>query len=78
MICIRFFKTREEAELAKEILEEGGIFAEISEDKFNNVPIQEFGVPARFRLLVKNNKDLNRAAQFLAERLGKSKGENNI
>lgn len=69
MICIRFFKTREKAQLAKEILEEGGISAEISEDKFNDVPIQEFGVPARFRLLVKNNKDLSRAAQFLAAKL---------
>ncbi|MDP2637783.1 MAG: hypothetical protein Q8P26_01850 [Candidatus Levybacteria bacterium] len=78
MICIRFFKTREEAQLAKEILEEGGIFSKISEDKFNDVPIQEFGVPARFRLLVKNNKDLSRAARFLAKRLRKSKGKNNI
>lgn len=74
MICIRIFKTREEAQWAKKALEEGGIFATISEDKFNNVPIQKFGVQARFRLHVTDNKDLNRAAQFLARKLKRAKG----
>lgn len=69
MICIRIFKTREEADLAKKILEESGIFATISEDKFNNVPVQKFGVQARFRLCVENSIELNRAAHFLATKL---------
>ena len=72
MICIRIFKTREEAERAKKILEEGEIVATISEDKFNNVPIQEFGVQARFRLHVAD-KDFIRAARFLASKLKKPK-----
>lgn len=72
VICIRIFKTREEAQLAKKILEEGGISATISEDKFNDVPIQKFGVSARFRLKVEN-EDLNRAALFLANKLRKTK-----
>lgn len=72
MICIRIFKTREEAQRAKKILEEGGIFTAISEDMFNNVPIQEFGVQARFRLHV-DDKNLNRAAHFLATKLKKTK-----
>jgi len=73
MICIRIFKTSEDAAWAKKTLEEGGIFTTISEDKFNNVPIQEFGVQARFRLEVIDDKDLNRAAQFLARKLRKAK-----
>ena len=72
MICIRIFKTREEAELAKKILQEGEIFATISEDMFNNVPIQEFGVQARFRLNVER-KDFIRSARFLAAKLNKAK-----
>lgn len=72
MICIRIFKTRREAEWARGVLEEGEILATISEDKFNNVPIQEFGVPARFRLNVED-KDFNRAAHFLAAKLKRAK-----
>ena len=73
MSCIRIFKTREEAQWAKKVLEEGGISTTISEDKFNNVPIQKFGVSARFRLNAADYKDLNRAAQFLARELRKAK-----
>ncbi len=72
MICIRIFKTREEAEQAKKILAEGGISAAISEDKFNNVPIQNFGVSARIRLHV-SDKDYIRTARFLANKLKKAK-----
>lgn len=68
MICIRFFKTRKEAEWAKEALKEGGIMGTITEDKFNGVPIQEFGVAARFRLHV-SEEDFNRSANFLAKKL---------
>ncbi len=68
MICIRIFKTRQEANLAKKVLEEGGISASISEDKFNNVPIQNFGVQARFRLHVAD-EDFYPAVKFLAGKL---------
>lgn len=71
MICIRIFRTREEAEWAKKVLEEDGMFATISEDTFNNIPIQDFGVSARFRLKV-TDKDLDRAAHFLATKLKKA------
>lgn len=70
MICIRFFKTRYEAERGREILAEGGIEASVSEDKFNDIPIQKFGVPARFRLLVEDG-DYFKAAEFLAKKLRK-------
>lgn len=72
MICIRFFKTRKEAEWGKKVLETGEILAKVSEDKFNNVPIQEFGVQARFRLNVER-KDFNKAANFLAKKLKERK-----
>ena len=68
MICIRFFKTRKEAEWAKKILEEGGIKGIVSEDKFNNVPIQKFGVRARFRINV-DDEDFDRALNFLAKKI---------
>jgi hypothetical protein len=68
MVTIRFFKTREQAEQAKEVLAEGGIEASVIEDAFYGVPIQEYGVPARIRLQVAD-EDLNRAAKYLAEQL---------
>lgn len=68
MVCIRIFDTREEAERARDILKEGDIASKISEDKFNGVPIQEFDVPARFRLFV-DDKDYHRTAKFLADKL---------
>lgn len=52
----------------KKVLEEGGISSVVSEDKFNNVPIQEFGVRDRFRLNV-SEADFNRSANFLAKKL---------
>lgn len=72
MICIRIFRIRKEAEWAKQVLEEAGISGTITEDKFNNVPIQRFGVAARFRLKVRD-EDLNRAAVFLLNKLKKTK-----
>lgn len=72
MICIRIFKTRKEAEVAKEILKEGGIYSFVDEDVFNGVSIQKFGVSARFRLKVES-RDLNHAARFLATKLKKAK-----
>jgi len=68
MICIRIFRTSWEAERGKEALAESGITATVSEDKFNDVPIQRYGVPARFRLLVAD-EDYLKSAQFLVKKL---------
>lgn len=70
MILIRVFKTRREANVARKVLEDGGINATVSEDKFHGVPIQNYEVPARFRLLVED-KDFPRTTKFLAEKLKK-------
>ncbi len=68
MLCIRIFNTREKAELGKKILEEAGIYSVITEDTFNNVPIQNFGVRARFRLHV-NEEDFLKTADLLAKKI---------
>ncbi|MEK9178485.1 MAG: hypothetical protein AAB801_01750 [Patescibacteria group bacterium] len=68
MITIRFFKTREDAERARQILEKAGFDAEVSEDKFNNVPIQKFGVRARYRLNV-SDEDFYPVTAFLAKKI---------
>ena len=72
MTLIRIFKTRKEADWAVGILKEGNIPAFVSEDTFNDVPIQKFGVTARFRVLV-NDEDYFKAATFLANKLRKSR-----
>lgn len=72
MICIRIFKTREEAEWARDVLKEGGIHAIVSEDTFNHVPIQKFGVQARFRLKVED-RDFPKTTLFLAKKLKRAK-----
>lgn len=68
MALIRIFKTRKEAIWAKNILAEGRIVAEVVEDKFNDVPIQEFGVRARFRVIVAD-EDFQKSVEFLAGKL---------
>ena len=73
MVWIRIFRTRKEAEWAKEILKKDGFKTNISEDKLFGIPIQKFGVSARFRLLIERH-DLERAAEFLAKKLRKEKG----
>ncbi len=70
MIWIRIFRTRKEAEQAQEILKKGGFNTIISEDKLFGIPIQRFGVPARFRLMIER-RDLEKAAVFLAKKLKK-------
>lgn len=72
MITIRIFRTREQAEVGKEILASGGIASEITEDMFHHVPIQNYGVPARFRLKV-TDEDFEKAAEFLAKKLQEKK-----
>jgi hypothetical protein len=69
MATVRIFKTRKEAELAKKIVEEGGFLADITEDKFNGVPIQKL---ARFRLNVAR-EDYFKVANYLAKRLRESR-----
>ena len=68
MVWIRIFRTRKEAEWAQKILRKGGFQSTISEDKLFGIPIQRFGVPARFRLLIER-RDLEKAAEFLAQKL---------
>lgn len=68
MLCLRVFRTRKEAENAKTLLEQAGIIAVIKHDKFNNSPIEKFGVPARFKLIIPRD-DLNKAASFLAKQI---------
>ncbi len=72
MVWIRIFRTRKEAEWAQKVLKKGGFRPTISEDKLFGIPIQRFGVPARFRLMIER-QDLEKAAGFLAEKLKKRK-----
>lgn len=72
MVWIRIFRTRKEAEWAKKILLKGGFESWITEDKLFGIPIQRFGVRARFRLMIER-RDLERTAEFLAEKLKKRK-----
>lgn len=68
MILVRVFDTPKEAKWARKVLEEGGIKATISEDKFEGVPIQKFNVPARYRLLVED-RDFPKTVKYLGEKL---------
>jgi len=68
MVTVRIFRTHNEAERAKKVLAEAAIYSEISEDKFEGVHIQKYGVPSRFRLCI-FEEDLNRTAKFLAKKI---------
>lgn len=70
MICIRIFDTRQEAEWGRKVLFGGGISAKVTEDNFEGVPIQEFNVPARYRLWV-DEEDYIKSAKYLAKKLRK-------
>jgi hypothetical protein len=70
VICIRIFDTRAEAEWGRKVLFGGGISAKITEDNFYGVPIQKFGVRARYRLWV-DDGDYLKSAKFLAKKLRK-------
>ena len=72
MIWIRIFRTKVEAEFARQILEEEGFKTSVSQDNLFGIPIEVFGVPARFRLMVEQ-KDFERVAEFLARKLNKRK-----
>ena len=68
MALVRIFDTR--AEAAQKVLKVGGIDSVITEDKFAGVPIQKFGVRARFRLFVAD-VDYIKTAKYLAGKLKK-------
>lgn len=68
MALVRIFDSREEAKRAKKILKDGGISSTVTEDKFAGIPIQKFGVPARFRLHVEDS-DYIKTAKYLAGKL---------
>lgn len=70
MALIRIFRTREQAEFAQKILKDGGIPTEIEEDQFHGVPIQKFGVPARFRLTT-SLEYYEKAALYLVNKMKK-------
>ena len=68
MIPVRIFDTRNEAEKAQKVLSDGGIESRVSEDKLWGIPIQRFGVSARYRLLVED-KDYPKTVKFIAGKL---------
>jgi hypothetical protein len=68
MVLVRIFDTRDEAERAQQVLKQGGIDSVITEDKFAGVPIQKFGVRARYRLMVED-KDYYKVAKYLADKM---------
>jgi len=70
MALVRIFDTKSEAEAARKILRVGGIDSVITEDKFAGVPIQKFGVRARFRLFVADI-DYIKTAKYLAGKIKK-------
>ena len=72
MVWIRIFRTRKEAQVAQKVLKKGGFRPTISEDKLFGIPIQKFGVPARFRLMIER-QDLEKSAEFLTRQLKKRK-----
>ena len=72
MIHVRIFDTRHEAERAQKILKDGGIDSKVSEDKLWGIPIQRFGVSARYRLLVED-KDYPKTVKYIAGKLKKKK-----
>ena len=72
MKLVRIFYTKDEAEAARKILKGGGIEAIVSEDKFDGVPIQEFNVPARYRLLVEDS-DYSKTIKYIAGKLKENK-----
>lgn len=71
MVWIRIFRKREDAERAQKILTEGGFKTSIVEDKLFGIPIQKFGVPARFRLMVRS-QDFEKVAEFLSRKIHKN------
>ena len=70
--CIRYFKAKEEAEIAKDILIEEGFEAYVTEDKFYDIALSELGMISRFRLYI-DRSDIDSIAKVLEDRLKKIK-----
>ena len=70
MILVRIFDIRKEAEMAQKVLEEGKIKSKVTEDNLWGIPIQKFGVKARYRLLVED-KDYPKTIKFIEGKLGR-------
>lgn len=68
--CIRIFRTREQAELAQEVLKEAGISSRIKEDGFGKLTLKDLDMPSRFRLYIPKD-EIDNAATFLAQKLSK-------
>jgi len=68
--CIRYFKSRERAELARDILIEGGFEAYVTEDKFYDIALKDLGIISRFRLYVEK-KDIGPIARLLLTKMKK-------
>ncbi len=66
--CIRYFSNREKAIMARDLIISEGFEAEIKEDKFGTMTLDNFGMPLRFRLYVER-QNINRVAEILAEKL---------
>lgn len=54
--CIRYFKTLDKAELARDILIEEGFEAYVTEDKFYDIALKDLGMISRFRLYVERDE----------------------
>jgi len=62
--AIRFFDTREAADMACEVIKRGGFECEVKEDMFGDLTLPEVRIPARFRVLVERTEIYN-VAKYL-------------
>ena len=70
MPWVRIFKSRKQAEAAKEILEGGGIESSIAEYDIDGVLIVgQSGIPTKFQLNVSTSEEYYKAAKYLASLL---------
>lgn len=66
--CIRYFKTKELAEKAKMVVEEGGFEAYVAEDTFRGLTLEELNIPPRYKLYVEMD-EIKSVAKYLAEKI---------
>lgn len=66
--CIRYFKVKEKAEIARDILINEGFEAYVTEDKFYDIALRELGMTSRFRLYVER-ADIEVIAKVLQEKM---------
>lgn len=67
-VVLRYFYDKDKAEEAILVVKELGYECEISEDTFNTVSFDKFGMKRRFKVLVEL-KDYNSIAESLAKKL---------